>query len=117
MDRSAIGKLLAQYVETVENAPVSWEIHLRIARRLHARWLGGESLAALKAALQVEWQSYTERTTFQDSETFAAFRAFNELCDAAGITLQELVGNTYDRASKIAAITTLKNRVDRGVGV
>lgn len=91
MDRSKIAKLLARYVESLETAatisPAACDEHLRIARRLNARWLCGEPLDDLQAELHIEWNSYMDRTDLPDSEAFAVGWALGQLCHVVGVRL------------------------------
>jgi hypothetical protein len=62
------------------------QAHLVTTHRLLARWQGGESEAALKAALQTEMHLYqAEALALPDVKSVA--RAFRHCCRAVGVTM------------------------------
>lgn len=88
MDRKTVGQLLVSYADALESAaqvaPRPYINHLETARRLASRWLGGDSVSALRAAVQLELRSY-EGENLPGTEAEDVGRALGDLCDGIGV--------------------------------
>jgi hypothetical protein len=95
MDRLLIDSSLAAYLNVLSQASSSteslvaretYQAHEQWADRLRARWQGGESHAALEAALYAEWIVFRgDRIPGPEAESVG--RAFGDLCRTVGVRI------------------------------
>ena len=95
-DRLTIEGLLDAYIDVLSSASSSatdgfsrsaYNSHLERAQQLLCRWKGGESLAALKTAVETELYLYRSEEHGLAGEAESVGRAFGELCRRVGVEL------------------------------